>query len=65
VDDLATLGGRETGIALHDGHDTPGELREASAPLLRTCSTGRNREKRGREYDRWGPRVRFQFSFDL
>ena len=46
--------GRETGIGLHDGKHSGGELRESSAPLLRRAAQGEGRWV----YDRWGPCVR-------
>ena len=62
VDDLATLDGRENGIALHDGKAQRWGLRESSERhYCELCGTGRNREKRGRETDMWGPRVRIFF----
>jgi hypothetical protein len=55
VDDLATLDGRENGIALHDGNDTEaGSFGRPPTPYRELCGTGR----RGRETDMWGPRVR-------
>ena len=54
VVDLESLDGRETGIGLHDGKHSGGELRESSAPLLRRAAQGDG----WWVYDRWGPRVR-------
>jgi len=34
---------------------------ESERHYCKPCVTGRNREKRGRENDMWGPRVRFDF----
>ena len=59
VVDLATLDGRKTGIALHDG--THSGFGRPPTPLLRTVP---HRKKYGRgegETDMWGPRVRFDF----
>ena len=49
--------GRETGIGVHDGKHSGGELRESSGHY---CDV-QNRKKYGRgegETDTWGPRVR-------
>jgi len=49
--------GRETGIGVHDGKHSGGELRESSGHY---CDV-QNRKKYGRgegETDMWGPRVR-------
>ena len=43
VVDLATLDGRKIGIALHDGNDTAGELREGlGLHYCGLCRTGRS-----------------------
>ena len=61
VVDLESLDGRETGIGLHDGNDTAMGASGGVGAITATCSTRRNREKRGRENDTWGPHVRFDF----
>ena len=38
MDDLATLDGRENGIALHDGNAQRRKLREASAAITAHCA---------------------------
>jgi len=46
VDDLAMLGGRETGIALHDGNDTAGRFGRARSAITANM---RHRKKQGEE----------------